>query len=99
MIHVVHISTGSKSFDELLGGGIETKAITEIFGEFRCGKTQLCHTLCVTSQIHEKNPGKVAYIDTEGTFRPARIRAIAERFGVDADSVLDNIVYARAPTY
>jgi meiotic recombination protein DMC1 len=96
---VVFLSTGAKAFDELLGGGIETKSITEIYGEFRCGKTQLCHTLCVTAQIHEKSPGKVAYIDTEGTFRPSRIRAIAERFQVDGDSVLDNIVYARAPTY
>ena len=32
-------------------GGIETQAITEIFGEFRTGKTQICHTLCVTAQL------------------------------------------------
>lgn len=53
-----------------LGGGIETKSITEAFGEFRCGKTQLCHTLCVTSQLPTEmggGNGKVAYIDTEGT--------------------------------
>ena len=62
-------------------------------------KTQLCHTLCVTSQINSKRPGKVCYIDTEGTFQPARIRPIAERFGVDPVAVLDNIVYARAHTW
>lgn len=95
----VYLSTGSANFDALLGGGIETKSMTEIFGEYRSGKTQLCHTLCVTAQINEKSPGKVAYIDTEGTFRPSRVRAIAERFGVDGDACLDNIVYARAPTY
>ena len=45
------ISTGSTQFDELLQGGVESQAITECFGEFRTGKTQLCHTLCVTSQL------------------------------------------------
>lgn len=74
-------------------------SITEVFGEFRCGKTQLCHTLCVTSQLPKDMggcEGKVAYIDTEGTFRPDRIRSIAERFGVDPDACLENISYARA---
>ncbi|KAF8913084.1 RecA protein [Gymnopilus junonius] len=40
--------------------------------------------------------GKVAYIDTEGTFRPDRIRSIADRFGVDGNMALENILYARA---
>ena len=48
---VIHLTTGSKELDKLLQGGIETGSITEIFGEFRTGKTQLCHTLCVTSQV------------------------------------------------
>ena len=63
------ISTGSDNFDKLLCGGIESQAITEIFGEFRTGKTQLCHTLCVTAQIsNERNKGgKVIFIDTENT--------------------------------
>lgn len=50
---IIHISTGCQAVDELLGGGVESKAITEIFGEWRTGKTQLCHTLCVTTQIGE----------------------------------------------
>ena len=95
----VNISTGATAIDEILGGGVETKAITEVYGEFRCGKTQLCHTMCVTSQLNEKSPGKVAFIDTEGTFRPKMVRAIAERFGMEPDSVLNNVVYCRAPTY
>ncbi|XP_004496658.1 meiotic recombination protein DMC1 homolog [Cicer arietinum] len=99
---VVRITTGSQALDELLGGGIETLSITEAFGEFRSGKTQLAHTLCVSTQLptnmHGGN-GKVAYIDTEGTFRPDRIVAIAERFGMDPGAVLDNIIYARAYTY
>nr|XP_025877097.1 meiotic recombination protein DMC1 homolog isoform X2 [Oryza sativa Japonica Group] len=90
---VVRITTGSQALDELLGGGIETLCITEAFGEFRSGKTQLAHTLCVSTQLpihmHGGN-GKVAYIDTEGTFRPERIVPIAERFGMDANAVLDN---------
>lgn len=49
--NVVRITTGSTVLDELLGGGIETMAITEAFGEFRTGKTQLAHTLCVTTQL------------------------------------------------
>ncbi|KAJ6689336.1 hypothetical protein OIU85_005711 [Salix viminalis] len=99
---VIHITTGSQALDELLGGGVETSAITEAFGEFRSGKTQLAHTLCVSTQLpinmHGGN-GKVAYIDTEGTFRPDRIVPIAERFGMDPGAVLDNIIYARAYTY
>lgn len=66
-----------------------------MYGEFRSGKTQLCHTLCVTTQLPIElggGEGKVAYIDTEGTFRPDRIRAIAERFSVDPEAALENIV-------
>lgn len=95
---IVHLSTGCQALDDLLGGGVETKAITEIFGEWRTGKTQICHTLCVTTQLNPKRAGRVAYIDTEGTFRPERIAPIAERFGLDADAVLDNIMCARAHT-
>ncbi|KAD4180283.1 hypothetical protein E3N88_28874 [Mikania micrantha] len=99
---VVRVTTGSQALDELLGGGIETLQITEAFGEFRSGKTQLAHTLCVTTQLPTSmkgGNGKVAYIDTEGTFRPDHIVPIAERFGMDAGAVLDNILYARAYTY
>ncbi len=77
------ISTGSKNLDELLGGGIETGAITELFGEFRTGKTQLCHTLAVMCQLPLDmggGEGKCLYIDTEGTFRPERLLAVAERW-------------------
>ncbi|KAI9670026.1 MAG: Meiotic recombination protein dmc1 [Alyxoria varia] len=96
---VAKISTGSKQFDSILGGGFQTMSISEVFGEFRCGKTQLSHTMSVIAQLPKEMGGangKVAYIDTEGTFRPERIAQIAERFGVDADQALDNIDYARA---
>jgi RecA/RadA recombinase len=84
--------------ETVLQGGLESKAITEVFGEFRTGKTQLAHTLCVTAQLPPSmggGNGKVIYIDTEGTFRPQRVSEIAQRFGVDPIQVLDNITYAR----
>ncbi|XP_064635711.1 meiotic recombination protein DMC1/LIM15 homolog [Lineus longissimus] len=95
------ISTGSMELDKLMGGGVESMAITEAFGEFRTGKTQLSHTLCVTAQLPGANGysgGKVVFIDTENTFRPDRLRSIADRFNLDQEAVLDNVLYARAYT-
>ncbi|KAI1978502.1 Meiotic recombination protein dmc1 [Ophidiomyces ophidiicola] len=91
---VVRVSTGSKQFDAILNGGFQSMSISEVYGEFRCGKTQLSHTMSVVAQLPKEMggaEGKVAYIDTEGTFRPERISQIAERFGVDPDSALENI--------
>lgn len=99
--NVVHITTGSPALDEILGGGIESGSITETYGEYRCGKTQISHTLCVTAQLTSEaggGNGRVAFIDTENTFRPERIVEIATRFELDPDDVLDNIVVARAYT-
>lgn len=96
---VFKITTGCDELDKLMGGGLQSMSITEAFGEFRTGKTQLSHTFCVTCQLPtEQSPGggKAAFIDTEGTFRPDRLREIATRFGLDPEEVLDNVVYARA---
>lgn len=96
---MITITTGSKELDRLLGGGIETGSITEMFGEFRTGKTQICHTLAVTCQLPTEcggAEGKCLYIDTEGTFRPERLLAVAERYKLDPQKVLDNVSYARA---
>jgi len=96
---VLAISTGSKSVDGILGGGIMSQSISEVYGEYRTGKTQLAHTMSVVAQLPPDMggaSGKVAYIDTEGTFRPDRIRSIADRFGVNGDMALENILYARA---
>ena len=95
------ITTGSAKLDDLLGGGIETGSITEIYGEYSTGKTQICHQLCITTQFPIKSGGAegcVLYIDTAGTFRPKRIAQMVERFGMDADDVLDNIAFCRAYT-
>ncbi|XP_064601425.1 DNA repair protein RAD51 homolog 1 [Liolophura sinensis] len=96
---IIQISTGSKELDKLLQGGIETGSITEIFGEFRTGKTQICHTLAVTCQLPIDmggGEGKALYVDTEGTFRPERLLAVSERYGLSGSDVLDNVAYARA---
>ena len=96
---IITISTGSTELDGLLAGGIETGSLSEVFGEFRTGKTQLMHTLCVTCQrvMNEGGAeGKAMYIDTEGTFRAQKLVAIAERFGMDPEGVLENVVTARA---
>lgn len=96
---LVTLTTGSIELDKLLEGGIETGSMTEVFGEFRTGKTQLCHTLCVTCQMPVNDggaEGKAIYIDTEGSFRPKRLQEIAERFGLDPAIALENVAYARA---
>jgi DNA repair protein RadA len=98
---VQRITTGSKALDELLGGGVETQSITEIYGPYGSGKTQFCHQMAVTVQLDEEKGGLgrgAMYIDTEGTFRPERILQIAERFKLDPEHTLKNILYARAFT-
>jgi len=93
------ITSGSKSFDELLGGGFETQSITELFGEFGSAKTQIAHQLCVTVQLPTDLGGlnkQAFFIDTENTFRPERIQQIAEALDLDPDNVLKNIHVARA---
>ena len=91
---LICITTGSKQLDTLLAGGVETGSITEIFGEFRTGKSQICHTLAVTCQLPFDmggGEGKCLYIDTEGTFRPVRLLAVAQRYGLVGEEVLDNV--------
>lgn len=96
---VIKLSAGSESINKLIGGGVETKAITETFGAYGSGKTQLAHVLAVTVQLPVEKGGaasKAVYIDTEGTFRPERIKQIAEGLGIDATKALHNILVARA---
>ena len=92
---VIKLSTGSASFDALMGGGFESGAITECFGEFGSGKTQLGHLLTVNT-LKEDSTATVVYIDTENTFRPERIKQFAEKKGLDPLTTLKNIKVARA---
>ena len=96
---VGRLTTGSKLLDELLGGGFETQAIIELFGEFGSSKTQIAHQLCVTVQLPKEQGGldsHAFFIDTENTFRPERIIQMAEAYGLDPDEVLSKIHVARA---
>ena len=93
------ITTGSKELDSLLGGGIETQSITEAFGKFSSGKSQIAFQLCVNAQLPVEKGGLgggVIFIDTENTFRPERIAQIAKAKGADPDAILRNIHYVRA---
>ena len=97
--HVGKLKTGSEAFDELLGGGMETQAITELYGEFGSGKTQVAHQLAVNVQLgHERGglDGSCILIDTENTFRPERISQIAGGLDLDPEDVLRDIHVARA---
>jgi DNA repair protein RadA len=91
---ILRCSTGSKTLDGLLGGGIETQALTEVAGEFGSGKSQLCHTLSVIGNMPKEKGGyggNVIFIDTENTFRPERVHEIAEAYGVDPEKILSQI--------
>jgi DNA repair protein RadA len=93
------LTTGSREFDDLLGGGIEPGAVTEIFGEYRTGKTQIVHQLCVNTQLQYEQgglEGNALYVDTEGTFRPERIIQMASALDLDYNEVLKNITVGRA---
>ena len=93
------ITTGTNCLDTLLDGGIETQALTEVYGEFGCGKTQFAHTMSVMVQRSKEEgglEGGVLYIDTENTFRPERIVTIAQAHELNPEKILDNIIVARA---
>lgn len=98
--NVCYITTGSSNLNNLLGGrGVETGALTEAYGAYGSGKTQLALSLAVNVQLPREQggaAGKAVYIDTEGTFRPERIRQIAVKMGADPNKVLKNVLVARA---
>ena len=97
--NVARLTTGSKVLDELLGGGLETQTITEFYGEYGSGKSQICHQLCVNVQLPVDRGGLEAsalYIDTENTLRPERIVQMATHLGLDPQKTVRNIIYAEA---
>jgi len=99
--NVRRLITGSKKLDELLGGGLETQTITEFYGEYGSGKSQIAHQLCVNVQLPVERGGLnggALYIDTENTFRTERIVQMSRHLGLDCDAVAKNIVYAEAYT-
>jgi DNA repair protein RadA len=96
---VIRITTGAKELDKLMGGGFESGAITEAYGAYGSGKSQIAHTLAVRCMLPLEKGGAngvAVFIDTESTFRPERIVQIAEGLGLDPMDVLKNIKVARA---
>ncbi|TMI49031.1 DNA repair and recombination protein RadA [Candidatus Bathyarchaeota archaeon] len=92
------LSFASSNLDKLLGGGLETQAITEFVGEFGAGKSQICMKLSVIAQLPAKDgglEGKVLFIDTEGTFAAQRVYQMATAMQLDPEKILDGIIYSR----
>ena len=95
---MLRCSTGSRALDELLLGGIETQAVTEFYGEFGSGKSEICHTLCAMARQPIESGGLdsgVIYIDTEATFRPERLEQIATARGLDHSHVLKSVAVCK----
>lgn len=96
---VIKLTTMSQAFNELLGGGVETGCITECYGAYGSGKTALAHQMAVSAQLPKSeggSDGMVVWIDTEGTFRPERIKQISDAMGLDYEKTLENIRTVRA---
>lgn len=96
---VGRLTTGSKSLDTLLGGGVQTQAITEAYGQFSSGKSQLAFQLAVNALLPQDKGGfggDVAFIDTENTLRPERLVQIGKAAGLDDKEVLKKIIVGRA---
>ncbi|MBD3253789.1 MAG: DNA repair and recombination protein RadA [Candidatus Lokiarchaeota archaeon] len=96
--NVEYFTTGSSELDRILGGGFQTGKLTEVFGAFKSGKTNLAHTIAVTVQLPKERgglSGAVAYVDTENTFSKEKIKRIAKRFQLDSNDVLSKIFQAR----
>lgn len=90
---VIKITTGSKAIDSLLGGGVETGAVTEVYGAYGSGKTSIAHQLAVSVQLPKDKGGAdgiAVWIDSEGTLRPEYIEKIAKASGLDPKEVLKN---------
>ena len=93
------LTTGSEELDALIGGGVESQSITEAYGRFGSGKSQIAFQLAVNVQKPVEEGGLVGaclFIDTESTFRPERVMQIAESLEMDPIEVLKKIFVAKA---
>ena len=96
---VIKITTGSKNLDAIIGGGVETGAVTEVYGSYGSGKTSLAHQLAVNVQLPKEQggaDGAVVWIDSEGTLRPEFIKKLAIPKGLDPELALKNFRGVRA---
>jgi len=98
---VLRLTSGSRAIDEILGGGLESQTITEFYGEYGSGKSQLCHQMCVNVQLPPEKGGLgggALYVDTENTFRTERIVQMANHIGLDPEEVVKKVIFAEAYT-
>ena len=98
---VLRLTTGSQALDKIVDGGLETQTITEFYGEYGSGKSQMCHQLCVNVQLPPERgglDGGALYVDTENTFRLERIVQMAKHVGLEPEEVVKKIIYAEAYT-
>jgi DNA repair protein RadA len=87
------LTWGVDEVDDLLGGGVETQSITEVYGEFGAGKSQVTHQLAVNVQLpseHGGLEGSAIFVDSEDTFRPERIDQMVK--GHDDEVLRDALV-------
>jgi len=99
--NVLRLTTGSNALDKILDGGLETQTITEFYGEYGSGKSQICHQICVNVQLPPERGGlngAALYVDTENTFRLERIAQMSKHVGLEPEEVVKNIIYAEAYT-
>ena len=99
--NVLRLTSGSRALDNILDGGLETQTITEFYGEYGSGKSQICHQLCVNVQLPPERGGlngSALYVDTENTFRLERIVQMSKHLGLEPEKVAKNIIYAEAYT-
>jgi DNA repair protein RadA len=99
--NVLRLTTGSKALDKIVDGGLETQTISEFYGEYGSGKSQICHQLCVNVQLPPERGGlngAALYVDTENTFRLERIVQMAKHVGLEPEEAVKNIIYAEAYT-
>src|SRR3989344_3120691 len=96
---VEKITSNSKAFDGMLGGGVEAGAITECYGAYGSGKTSIGHQLAINVQLPKEAGGvngMAIWIDTEGTLRPEFLKALAIAKGLDPEKALENFRGVRA---
>ena len=97
--NVLRLTTGSKTFDGLIGGGLETQTITEFYGEYGVGKSILCHQLAINVQLPVSKgglDGGALYLDTEQTFRPEWIVRMAKQANIEPVDAAQRIIYSEA---
>ncbi len=88
------IASGSEAIDTLLDGGYRIGEIVELYGESKTGKTQLAMQAAISCAALGSS---VLYVDTESTFRPERIEAIARARGLRGQELLRRIYRMKAP--